>query len=326
MEFVVPDDHDGFYRDHPDLARLAPRGTVRVYRERPRDPTELIERLLPADVLIPIRERTPLTGELLARLPQLRMISMTGTGVASIDLPAATARGVVVTNTPGATVSSVAELTIAVMVALARRLPQIDRAVKEGGWPLLLGTELAGKHLGVIGLGDIGRRVAELGVALGMEVSAWGPTLTPERARRSGTRYLLLEELLAAADYVSVHLRVVPATRGLLGRRELERMKPTAYFINTARAALVDEDALYDLLRAGRIAGAALDVFSEEPLPPDHRWRDLEQVILTSHRGGFTREALGRFMARAVDNVLAYLDGHPQHVVNPEALTRRPPP
>lgn len=320
MNFVVPDDYDKAYLGSPHLERLAPHGKVQVYTDPPRDEGELIERLRPAEVVIPIRERTPFTADRLLKLPRLRLISMTGTGVASIDVKTATARRVLVTNTPGTSVPAVVELTFGLMIALCRRLPAIDREIRQGQWPQHVGTELSGKTLGIVGLGAIGSRVAEAAGALGMEVFAWSPRLTADRARQHGATPLPLPELMARSDFVSIHIRSLPATKGLVSRDLIGLMKPTAFLINTARAAIVDEDALWEALSAGRLAGGGLDVFGEEPLPPHHRWAGLGNVILTSHRGWVTRETLDRFMGAAAENALAFLAGRPVNVVNPDAL------
>ncbi len=320
MNFVIPDDYDQAYLGSPHVERLLPHGKVQVYTDPPRDESELIERLRPAEVVIPIRERTPFTAERLLKLPSLRLISMTGTGVASIDLKTATVRRVVVTNTPGTSVPAVVELTFGLMIALCRRLPAIDRGIREGGWPQHVGSELSGKTLGIIGLGAIGSRVAEVAQAFGMEVCAWSPRLTADRARRHSVTPLPLPDLMARADFVSIHVRSLPATKGLVSRELIGLMKPGAVFINTARAAIVDEDALWEALSAGRLAGGGLDVFGQEPLPANHRWAGLPNVVLTSHRGWVTRETLDRFMGGAVENALAFLAGRPVNVVNPEAL------
>ena len=320
MNFVIPDDYDKAYLGSPHVERLAPHGKVQVYTDPSRDESELIERLRPAEVVIPIRERTPFTAERLLMLPQLRLISMTGTGLASIDLKAATARRIVVTNTPATSVPAVVELTLGLMIALCRRLPAIDREIRDGQWPQHVGGELSGKSLGIIGLGAIGSRVAEVARAFGMEVFAWSPRLTADRARQHGVTPLPLADLMARADFVSVHVRSLAATKGLVSRDLIARMKPTAFFINTARAVIVDEDALWEALSAGRLAGAGLDVFTQEPLPANHRWAGLGNVVLTSHRGWVTRETLDRFMGAAVENTLAFLAGRPVNVVNPDAL------
>lgn len=320
MNFVIPDDHDKAYLGTPHLERLVPHGKVQVYTDLPRDEGELLERLRPAEVVIPIRERTQFTAERLLKLPRLRLISMTGTGVASIDVKTATARRIAVTNTPGTSVPAVVELTFGLMIALCRRLPAIDREIRQGQWPQHVGSELSGKILGIIGLGAIGSRVADLARGFGMEVFAWSPRLTAERARQHGATPLPLADLMSRSDFVSVHVRLLPATKGLVSRDLIVLMKPGAFFINTARAAIVDEDALWEAVTAGRIAGAGLDVFGQEPLPAGHRWAGVGSVVLTSHRGWVTRETLDRFMGAAVDNTLAFLAGRPVNVVNPGAL------
>jgi phosphoglycerate dehydrogenase-like enzyme len=323
VNFVVPDDYDDVYVDSPHLKRLARHGDVRVHTDPPNGEGELIERLGPAEVVLPIRERTPFTAERLAQLPNLRLISMTGTGVASIDLAAATRQGVLVTNTPGTSVPAVVELTFGLMISLARQIPSIDGRIRHGQWPQVVGSELHGKTLGIVGLGAIGSAVARVAHAFGMTVLAWGRTLTQERAWSHGATSAPLRDLMATADFVSVHLRSLPATKGLVSRELIRLMKPSAYLINTARAAILDEDALWEALKSARIAGAGLDVFGQEPLPPGHRWADLPNVVLLSHRGWVTRETLDRFMAVAVQNALAFLAGNPTNMVNPEVMTAR---
>ena len=320
LNFVVPDDYDKAYLGCHHLEQLMPHGRVQVYTDPPWGEGELLERLRPAEIVIPIRERTTFTADRLVKLPRLRLISMTGTGVASIDIKAATARRILVTNTPGTSVPAVVELTFGLMIALCRRLPAIDRGIRQGHWPQHVGTELSGKALGVAGLGAIGSRVAEVARVFGMEVFAWSPRLAADRARQHGATPLPLRGLMAHADFVSIHIRSLPATKGLITRDLIGLMKPGAFFINTARAAIVDEDALWEALSAGRLAGAGLDVFGEEPLPANHRWAALPNVVLSSHRGWVTRETLDRFMGTAVDNALAFLAGRPVNVVNPEAL------
>jgi phosphoglycerate dehydrogenase-like enzyme len=319
---VVPDDFDRVYLATPHLDRLRRRGEVHVHVDPPRDEAELTARLAPATILIPIRDRTRLTAARLAAMPVLRLVSMTGTGVASVDVPAATARGILVTNTPAQSVPAVAELAFGLAIGLLRRLPAVDAGVRQGQWPRPIGRELAGKTLAVLGFGAIGRRVAELGRAFDMRVVAWSRSLTPEAARAAGIAAVPVDELFAIADVLTVQLRLTAETRGFVSRERLARMKPTAVLINTARGGLVDEAALHDALAGGRLGGAGLDVFGEEPLPPGHRWGSLENVVLASHRGGMTHETLDRFMAGAVDNALAFLDGVPRNVVNPSALDR----
>jgi phosphoglycerate dehydrogenase-like enzyme len=245
-------------------------------------------------------------------------------------VPAATGHGILVTETGGSPQSAV-ELTIGLMLAVVRRIPQEERALRGGAWQTGVGTELAGKTLGVIGLGRIGSRVAAFGQLMGMRLLAWGPTLTADRARAAGATHVPLETLLAESDVVTLHPRLSDLTRGLLTARHLALMKPTAYLVNTARGPIVDEAALVDALRHGRIAGAALDVFDVEPLPAGHPLPALDNVVVTPHIGFVTRETYDILFREAVDNIAAYLDGKlPDRTLNPDVLTRpgrtAPPP
>jgi len=209
------------------------------------------------------------------------------------------------------------------ILAVVRRLPQEDRALRAGRWQTGFGVELAGKTLGVVGLGRIGSRIAAFGRFLGMRVLAWGPTLTPDRARAANVEHVPLETLLRESDVVTLHTRLSDLTRGLLTARHLALMKPTAYLVNTARGPLVDEAALLAALRERRIAGAALDVFDVEPLPADHPFLALDNVVLTPHIGYVTREGYEVFFGQVVDAIAAYLDGKvPDRALNPEVLTR----
>jgi phosphoglycerate dehydrogenase-like enzyme len=243
-----------------------------------------------------------------------------GTATDNFDLPACGRHGVVVTNTPGASTVSVAELTLALLLATARHVALADRKLRAGDWYHQHGVELRGKLLGVIGLGLIGQEVAQLGRAIGMQVIAWSFRNDPERAAALGVERVTLEELLRQSDVVSLHVRNSPEARGLIGRREIGWMKRSAILINTARAAIVDQEALLEALRERRIAGAGLDVFLEEPLPPDNPWVQLDNVVLTPHVGWVTHEASARLAAAPVDNIESYLAGRPTNVVNPAAL------
>ena len=321
MDIVIPDDFPPTYAslDQPDLVRLRPYGAVKLHTTRAAERSELFGRIEPADVLINVRAYTALDDEALAHAPRLRMVSILGTGTDNVDLTAATRRGITVTNTPGVGAPSVAELTVGLMVALARAIPLSDARVRQGTWQHVEGPELAGKTLGLLGLGAIGAYVARLGQAIGMHVIAWSFAYDVARAERLGVKLVReRDDVFRRADVVSVHLRNTLEVRGLVGARELALMKPSAYLINTARGALVDEAALADALRARRIAGAALDVYTEEPLPPERNpFRELDNVILTPHIGAVTREANARSRAMPVDNIIAYLNGQPQNVVNP---------
>jgi D-3-phosphoglycerate dehydrogenase len=320
MYIVVPDDFPPTYAslEQPDLVRLKPFGDVVLHTTRAADRAELFERIAQAEVLINVRAYTVMDDEALSHAPRLRMISILGTGTDNVDLAAARQRGVVVTNTPGVGAPSVAELTLGLILAVTRGIPLSDARLRDGTWHHVEGPELEGKTLGVLGLGAIGERVARLGRGLGMHVVAWSWSDDPARAARLGVEMVDRDELFRRGDVVSVHLRNTPEARGSVGARELGLMKPSAYLVNTARAALLDQDALVDALRAGRLAGAALDVYLEEPLPPEKNpFKDMPNVVLTPHIGAVTHEASARSRAMPVDNIIAFLQGQPQHVVNP---------
>lgn len=321
MRIVVPDDFPPVYGDEPAaLDPLRARGEVVVHGSRAADRDELVRRLEGAEVAINIRAYTVFDAALLDALPQLRLISILGTGTDNVDLAAAAERGVVVTNTPGASTYSVAEMALALMLAAARHLPLADRKMRAGEWRHYKGIELHGKTLGVVGLGLIGQAMAQMGAALGMEVLAWSFRNDPERARACGARAVALDDLLRESDVVSLHLRASPEANGLIGKRELGLMKPTAILVNTARGALVDEAALAEALRKRRLFAAGLDAYQKEPLPADSPLRDLDNVVLSPHAGWVTEEASRRLTQMPVYNVLAYLDGYPRNVVNPAAL------
>jgi phosphoglycerate dehydrogenase-like enzyme len=318
MEVVVPDDYPPTYGslDDPDLTRLAAHATVKLYSTRAGDRAELFARIADADVLINVRAYTVLDDEAFAHAPRLRMVSILGTGTDNVDLVAARRRGITVTNTPGVGAPSVAELTIGLMLAVSRAIPLSDRRLRDGVWQHVEGPELAGKTLGLLGLGAIGARVATIAQGLGMQVIAWSYSNDPGRAERLGVELVERDEVFHRADVVSVHLRNTPEARGIVGARELGLMKPSAYLINTARGALVDQDALAQALRSGAIAGAGLDVFQEEPLVAERNpFRDLENVVLTPHLGAVTREASARSRAMPVDNIIAFLAGRPANTV-----------
>jgi phosphoglycerate dehydrogenase-like enzyme len=318
MDIVIPDDDPPTYAslDNVDLRRLAPYGIVRLYTTRAATREELFERIADAEVLINVRAYTALDAEALEHAPKLRLISILGTGTDNVDLVAAKSRGVTVTNTPGVGAPSVAELTIALILAVTRAIPLSDSRLRQGVWQHVEGPELEGKTLGLLGLGAIGSRVARIAGGLRMRVIAWSFTPDPERARSLNVELVERDEVFRAADVVSVHLRNTPEVRGLVGARELALMRPSAYLINTARGALVDADALAQALRDSKLAGAGVDVFTQEPLPPDaNPFRDLSNVVLTPHLGAVTREANARSRAMPVDNIIAFLEGRPEHVV-----------
>jgi phosphoglycerate dehydrogenase-like enzyme len=272
-------------------------------------------RLAPFDVVVAMRERTPFGADLLARLPRLRLLITTGMANPSIDLAAARERGVVVCGTGGLP-SPTAELTWGLILALLRHIPAEDARLRAGGWQATVGTELAGRTLGVIGLGRLGRRVARVARAFEMDVLAWSQNLDPDEARHHGAEPVRRDELLSRADVVTIHLRLSARTRGLIGAAELARMKPSAVLVNTSRAPIVDEAALIAALHDGTIAGAGLDVFDPEPLPAGHPLRSAPNTVLTPHLGYVTGGTYARYYEDAVADIAAFQRGEPVRVLN----------
>ena len=318
LKIVVPDDFPAAFTGSAAEPKLRGMGSVSVHTERGADQeAELIRRIGDAEVAINIRAHARFTDRVLAGCPRLRLISIWGTGTDNVDLAACGKRGVAVTNTPGVNAHAVAEHTLALMLAVARRIPAMDRDTRAGQWPRGQLTQLEGRTVGLIGLGAIGRRVAQLLAPFGTRLLAttYGPD--SGRAAAAGTRHVPVEALLQEADIVSLHLRLSPDTQGYVGRQRLGLMKPTAILINTARGGLVDKAALVDALRAGRIAGAGLDVFHEEPIPAGDPILGLANVVLTPHNGGNTREVIDAGLLRAVENVEHFLAGRPRDVVVP---------
>lgn len=306
---VIPDDappvmapsaaYRAFLEKHPDVSYF---GTL--------PGPDLAARCRDAEIVINIRSSARFTAEVMAQCPKLRMISIWGTGTDNIDLAAAAHQGITVTNTPGVAAPSIAEHTIALMMAAARSIPRLDAEVRRGEWPRGSMMQITGKTMGIIGLGAIGQRTARLAAGLGMRVICW--TMHP---RDLGFEMVPLETLLRESDVVSLHLRLSDQTRGFIGREQLAMMKPGSLFVNTARGPIVDEAALADALRSGHLRGAGLDVFDTEPLPKDHPLTKLDNVVLSPHCAGITPEVLEAGLAMALSNVEAFLAGGPEHVV-----------
>jgi D-3-phosphoglycerate dehydrogenase len=317
---VIPDDSPPVFSGHPALDRLRAFGELRIYASLPGSPGELARRLDGAAAAIDLRSSTVFDEPLLALSPGLLLIAIVGTGTDNIDLDAADRYGVAVCNTPGANARSVAEHAIALMLAVAKHIPLADREMRAGDWRHHLGLELEGKTLGVVGLGNIGSRVARMGNALGMRVVAWSFTRDEARASAAGAQLVEIDDLLRQSDAVSLHVPATLESRGMIGARELALMKPSAILINTARGALVDEAALIEALRAAHLGGAGLDVYVEEPLPSNSPLLSLDNVVLTPHAAWVTDEAQERLIQQPIDNVLAFLAGNPRNIVNPKAL------
>ncbi|MFE4450753.1 D-2-hydroxyacid dehydrogenase family protein [Streptomyces sp. NPDC056796] len=273
---------------------------------------ELAERLAGFDMVVTLRERVPFPATLIERLPRLRLIVASGMRNTSIDYAAAERHGVTVCGT-ASTAAPPAELTWALLLALARGIVTEADSLRRGGpWQSTVGADLHGRRLGILGLGKIGGRVAAVGRAFGMDVVAWSARLTPERAREAGAGFAAsLEELLETSDFVTVHLVLGERTRGLLGAKELGLMRPDSYLVNTSRAAIVDQDALLDVLRRGAIAGAGVDVFDTEPLPADHPMRGAPRLLATPHLGYVSRANYAAYYGEAVEDIRAFLAGRP---------------
>ncbi|MDP7016784.1 MAG: NAD(P)-dependent oxidoreductase [Pirellulaceae bacterium] len=312
---VVPGDDPIQIADSPQLDRLRERAEVRVYRDRPADAGEQIARTRDADIVLNSRGQVAWSGQLFGQLPRLKMLTTCSIGVDSIDIAGARQHDVVVSNVPGLTAPVVAEHTLALMLAAAKRLSYQTSELKSGRWTKRTNLMLAGGVLGVIGLGAIGSSVARLAQAIGMKVIAWSYHPSPERAAALGVEFVEFDDLLAAADVVSVHVKLTDDSRGMLGARELALMKPSALLVNTARGQVVDTNALIQALDSGNLAGAALDVFDEEPLPPDSPILNCEQVVLTPHAADQTPAGIELLNTGAVDNILAFLEGAPRNQV-----------
>jgi len=321
VKVTVLDDYQRAFELTDAIQRLRTKAEVQILTDKLPTEAALAETLRGSQAIIPVRERTKFTASLFEQLPDLEYISQTGNHAYHVDMEAATRRGVVVSLAPGG--NSTTELTFGLMLAVMRRIPQSDAAMRRREWPLVLGYVLKGKTLGILGLGKIGTEVAAVARAFGMNVIAWGPTLTKERAARSGVTFISLEEVLKTADVISIHLALSEQSKNLLNEARLRLMKKSAYLINTARGAIVDEPALIKILREKAIAGAALDVFVQEPLPKNHPLPELDNVLLTPHLGWPTDSGFEGFAENAVTNILDYMEGKLTRALNPEALQYR---
>ena len=313
---VIPDD------EPPVLSGTALEARVRdLAREvtwhfdRPADDSDTIERLKDADAVINIRSSVRFNRKVLAGCPQLKILSIWGTGVDHVDLPAAEELGITVSNTPAYGAPYVSEHALALALAVSRQIVVSDREIRQGGWTRGFIDELYNKTLGVVGTGAIGQRMIQLGKGIGMKVIAWTLHPTPERAAEYGVEFMDLEDLLARADVVSLHVSLSELTEKLIGGKELGLMKPTAILVNTARGGVVDEAALVDALRQGKIAGAGLDVFQVEPLGADHPLTKLDNVVLSPHAGGMAYSGTMRGLEMSVENLEAFAQGNPIYVV-----------
>jgi phosphoglycerate dehydrogenase-like enzyme len=312
-QVAVLDDYQGVALQSADWSPLNGKADITVFRDHLSDSAALVERLKPFDVLSVMRERTPLTRAILEQLPNLRLISSTGFRNASIDLTAAKERGITVCHT-GYSSHGAIEMTWALILAMLRNVPAEFASVQKGRWQISVGGDLEGKTIGIVGLGNIGARIATIAHAFGMNILAWSQNLTRESAEKQGARLVSKEDLFRTADIVTIHLVLSSRTKGVIGATEFGLMKPTAYFVNTSRGPLVDEDALINALKSRAIAGIALDVYDSEPLPATHPFRSLDRLLVTPHIGFVTNETYRIFYRDTVENIVAWLGGTPVRV------------
>ena len=305
---AVLDDYQNLALTMAHWSVLDGRASVTVFNDHLAEPDAVVARLQPFDIVCVMRERTPLTRAIIERLSRLKLIASTGPRNASIDVGAAAERGIAVAHTAYEARSTI-EMTWALILASARQVASEVAHLRAGGWQLAVGDCLHGKTLGVLGLGNIGAEVARIGLAFGMNVIAWSQNLTADKAQACGARLVSREELFRSADILTIHLVLSQRTRGLVGAAELRAMKPTARLINTSRGPIVDEPALIEALRERRIASAALDVFDTEPLPADHPFRSLDNVLATPHLGFVERELYQAFYGETVKNIVQWLAG-----------------
>jgi phosphoglycerate dehydrogenase-like enzyme len=306
-KIAVLDDYQNAALESADWSVLGQRADLTVFKDHLADPEAVIERLMPFDVICVMRERSPLPRNIIERLPNLKLIASTGAGNASIDVAAAGERGIAVVHT-GYRSDPAIEFTWALILASARHIVTENNSVRSGGWQKTVGADLRGKTLGVLGLGRIGSEVARIGKAFGMNLIAWSENMTPQAAEAAGATLVSKNQLFEQADILTIHLALSSRTRGLIGAAELARMKPTARLINTSRGPIVEEQALISVLKNKQIAGAAIDVFDVEPLPPDHPFRALDNVLATPHIAYVSQGLYKTFYEDTVSNIRKWLD------------------
>lgn len=315
LRCAILDDYQNVALKLADWSSVKEKTDITVFNKPFASAAEAIAELQDFEIICAMRERTPFTKDVLGALPKLKLLVTSGMRNAAIDLPAAKERGIVVSGTGGVG-NPTAGLAIGLMLELTRHIGYENARMKAGEpWQTTVGMDPEGKVFGVVGLGKLGSKVAEIAKALGMKVLAWSTNLTPEACAAAGVEYATKEQLFAQSDVISVHVVLSARSRGLVGREDLRRMKPTSYIINTARAPIIDEDALIEVLREKKIAGAGLDVFPIEPLALDHPFRTLDNVVITPHIGYVTEETYLRFYGESVEDVVAWLDGKPIRVL-----------
>jgi phosphoglycerate dehydrogenase-like enzyme len=317
---AILDDFEKLADTVPAFEKLKARAEVTILRERLDSPEKMERVLAGMDALLLMRERTYFSENEYSRLPSLKFISQTGRTTRHLDLPSATRRGIAVAGTPADNGTSTKELTVGLILALMRKIPQVNRRMREESWPALAGQLLEGKTVGVLGFGRIGQEVARILKAFDARVLAHARTLTAEKAGQIGAECVPIETLLKESNVVTIHVPLNSNTRGMIGDKELAMMKPGALLVNTARGAIVSETAMIRALENGQLGGVGLDVFEIEPLPMDHPLRRFDNAILLSHRGYATVEVLRERYEEAMTNILNFMDGKPVNPHNPEVL------
>jgi phosphoglycerate dehydrogenase-like enzyme len=323
VRVVILDDYEGMAATVPAFETLKQRADVVVMRTRLKNDAEFANALREAQVVLLMRERTRLGEKELGLAPALRHIAQTGKTSVHLDLKTATRRGISISMTGSDSGTSTVELTIALMLSVLRQLSLVDRRMRQEAWPAIPGHLMEGKTVGLVGLGRIGSEVARICRALNARVVATSRTLTDEKAQAAGAARLSFEELLRQSDIITIHVPLSDATRGLIGDKEFALMKPGAFLINTARGPIVSTPALVRALEEGRLGGAGIDVYDEEPLPFEHPLRRFDNAVLLPHRGYATVEILQQRYEQAIKNILGFLDGKPVDLLNPEVLSGR---
>ena len=308
IKIAILDDYQNIALSMADWSAVEKNAEITVFHDHISDQDKLVERLLPFTVLSMMRERTPLNKEIFDRLPNLKLVISTGLRNAAIDVDAAKAAGIEVRNT-GYHWTGAPEITWALLMAIARKIPQENRSLRSGDWQKTVGTDLFGKTIGIIGLGNIGIKIANYANAFGMNVIAWSPNLTAEKALESGATLATKEILFSEADFITLHVVLSPRSRNMVSSADIDLMKPTAYLINTSRGPLINEADLISALEQRKIAGAALDVFETEPLPADHPFRKLDNVLATPHIGYGTEDTYKIFFTDTIAEILDWAEG-----------------
>jgi len=311
-KIAVLDDYQDVAKSFADWTPITEYADVEVFNTHLHDDKSVLERLMPFDVICVMRERTPLTASLLMSLPNLKLVVSTGVRNRSIDVEAAEKLGITVLNTNYLGHGAL-ELTWALLMAIAKHIPQENSSLRAGGWQQMVGNDLKGKTLGILGLGNLGSQVATVAKVFDMDVIAWSQNLTAEKAVAGGARYVSKETLFQESDYLTVQMVLSERSKGIVGAQELALMKPSAYLINTSRGPLVDEDALIKALENNKIAGAALDVFDKEPLDKTHPFRTLENVLATPHIGFVTQDTYSLFFNDIVEILMKWLTENPKN-------------